>query len=110
MSNEPREAVERPLVHQVATAIHYARFPAGREPTPFSEADERGREYCLRLAEAALSALSHTIVTEEMVEVGRWEANRILDRYPTIRVPDGLRSEIVRAVLEAARLLPAKEK
>jgi hypothetical protein len=48
------------VVERVASSIHDARYLDGRQATnyiPFAQEDDSGREYCLRLARAALSAM-----------------------------------------------------
>lgn len=46
------------LVETVARAIHAARFKeGGSDEFPFENEDKSGREYCLRLATAAIAAI-----------------------------------------------------
>lgn len=42
---------------KAAEAVHQARFPAGRQPTPFARLNKPGRAYCFRIADAVLKVI-----------------------------------------------------
>lgn len=42
---------------RAAEAVHAARFPYGRQVTPFARLNSTGRAYCFRIADAVLAAV-----------------------------------------------------
>ena len=66
---EPVATTQAPdAVERMAEIVHDARHEKGRDDlhwTPFSEEPARGREYCTRIAEAALSALARSEGSKE---------------------------------------------
>lgn len=55
-------------VERMTEVVHRARFPEDRTPTPFAEEDHRGREYCRRIAIAALAAQPKASPTSDDAE------------------------------------------
>lgn len=55
-------AQRAPSREVMAETIHNARWPADRQMavTPFADEDRNGREYCFRIADAVLAALTST--------------------------------------------------
>jgi hypothetical protein len=87
MPNEPREAIERDDM-------------LGRLRRLRDDLDSQSEFDRVEALDAALSALSHTIVTDAMVEAGRdaWDSNMGCNPANVVRA--------IYTAMEAARLLP----